>query len=99
MSTGTTIFVIALVLILAFGATMIWRTFRDTKRRRGSETDEVAIEREVHQNRPRHPGPETDEDIVQRDVRDNRPRSDFDVDGDIKPGFGDTPRHGRHEFR
>lgn len=50
---GNTIFIVALVLILAFGATMLWRTFRDTGRRRGSEVDEDFVNRQVHEKEKR----------------------------------------------
>lgn len=100
MSTGTLIFLIALAIILAFGATMIWQTFHDTDRRRGSYNDEDAIEREVGQNRPHRRDTESDDDGNLREVRENRPsHRGFDVDDDIKPKGHETPRHGRHEFR
>lgn len=58
IATGTAVFLVALAVILAFGATMIWQTFRDTKRRHGSETDAERVKRRVHggPNRRRHDG-------------------------------------------
>lgn len=53
IAAGNTIFIVALVLILAFGATMLWLTFRNTDRRRGSEVDEDFVNRQVREKRSR----------------------------------------------
>lgn len=88
MATGTIIFIVALAVILAFGATMIWQTFHDTDRRRGSVGDEEAIKREVYEDRPRADF-DADSDVKPEERSDS----------DLNARRHDTPRHGRHEFR